>query len=380
MSMKPLITALLLGCSALALLPTASTASAASHPHHAAGHHKTAKASPQKKKPVKKKAPAVDYEGEFVNFGDWKEVSSFLDDVAQRNHWDRAELGALMAQVRFVDSAVQLIKPAPPGKPKNWQAYRQLFVEPVRINAGLKFWAEHRATLERAESLYGVPAEVIVGILGVETVYGRNTGRFRVLDALTTLAFAYPEAPARADRMAFFRRELEAALQFARKNNVDPLSLRGSFAGAIGLPQFMPNSVMKFAVDFDADGQIDLLNSPTDAIGSIAAFLVAHGWQRELNGAMVYPASVSPSMSWEPMLTQGLVASYLAPALQAGGVSTDYPLPESMKFGLVDLQNGAEPTEYWLANGNFFAITQYNRSYFYAMSVLELGRAIKQLR
>ncbi|WP_374357735.1 lytic murein transglycosylase B [Pseudoduganella danionis] len=373
MSIKPLITALLLGLSATMLGNACATPS----------QHKPAKASKaaaHKKKPAKKKAPAVDYEGEYVNFGDWKEVSSFLDEVAARNHWDRAELNTLMAQVRFVDSAVQLIKPAPPGKPKNWQAYSKLFIEPVRINAGLKFWAENSAALERAENLYGVPAEVIVGIIGVETVYGRNTGRFRVLDALTTLAFAYPEAPARTERMAFFRRELEAALQFARKNHLDPLSLRGSFAGAIGMPQFMPNSVMKFAVDFDGDGQIDLLNSPTDAIGSVAAFLVAHGWQRELNGAMVYPATVAPHLQWERMLNQGLVASYSWNELKAAGISTETTPPEITKYGLVDLQNGAEPTEYWLANGNFFAITQYNRSYFYAMSVLELGRAIKQLR
>jgi membrane-bound lytic murein transglycosylase B len=230
--------------------------------------------------------------------------------VAARNHWDRAELNTLMAQVRFVDSAVQLIKPAPPGKPKNWQAYSKLIIEPVRINAGVKFWAENSAALERAENLYGVPAEVIVGIIGVETVYGRNTGRFRVLDALTTLAFAYPEAPARTERMEFFRRELEAALQFARKTISIRCRLRGSFAGAIGMPQFMPSSVMKYAVDFDGDGQIDLLNSPTDAIGSVAAFLVAHGWQRALNGAMVYPATVAPHLQWERMLNQGLVASY----------------------------------------------------------------------
>lgn len=373
MSIKPLITALLLGLSITLL----GNASAATSPHK---NTKSSKAAAHKKKTSKKKAPAVDYEGEFVNFGDWKEVSSYLDEVATRNHWDRSELNNLMAQVRFVDSAVQLIKPAPPGKPKNWQAYSQLFIEPVRINAGLKFWNENRSALERAEAQYGVPAEVIVGIIGVETVYGRNTGRFRVLDALTTLAFAYPETPTRTERMAFFRRELEATLQYARKNNLDPLSLRGSFAGAVGMPQFMPSNVMKYAVDFDGDGQIDLLNSPADAIGSVAAFLVAHGWQRELNGNIVYPATVSPNLVWERMLNQGLVASYTWSELKAAGVSTAEIPADNTKYGLVDLQNGAEPTEYWLANGNFFAVTQYNRSYFYAMSVLELGRAIRQLR
>jgi membrane-bound lytic murein transglycosylase B len=214
----------------------------------------------------------------------------------------------------------------------------------------------------------------------VETVYGRNTGRFRVIDALTTLAFSYPEAPQRNDRMAFFRDELEATLLFARQNGVDPLSLRGSYAGALGMPQFMPSSLMKYAVDFDGSGAIDLLGSSSDAIGSVAAFLVAHGWQRELGGPLVYAATVSPNRAWEAMLNQGLSARYSAAELAAAGVATAVPAPELPRYGLVDLQNGADPTEYWLANNNFFAITQYNRSYFYAMSVVELGRTVRLAR
>jgi len=328
----------------------------------------------------KKGPPPVDYVGEFVNFGEWKEVRSFLDEVATRDGFERAELNTLMNQVRYVDSAVQLVKPAPPGKPKNWQAYSRLIVDPVRIDNGVKFWNENRDALERAEALYGIPAEILVGIIGVETVYGRNTGRFRVVDALTTLAFSYPEAPQRTERMAFFRGELEAALLFARQNGIDPLSLRGSFAGAIGMPQFMPSSVMKYAVDFDGSGKIDLLNSSGDAIGSVAAFLAAHGWQRDLGGPLVYAAAVSPNRAWEAMTNQGLSAKYRAPELTAAGVTTTVPVPEQQNYGLVDLQNGAEPTEYWLANNNFFAITQYNRSYFYAMSVVELGRAVRLAR
>jgi len=340
--------------------------------------------SMQKKKkpaaPKKKGPPPVDYVGEFVNFGDWKEVRAFLDDVAARDGFDRAELDALMAQVRYVDAAVQLVKPAPPGKPKNWQAYSRLTVEPVRIDGGVKFWNDNLDTLNRAEALYGVPAEILVGIIGVETVYGRNTGRFRVADALATLAFSYPEAPQRRERMEFFRKELESTLLFARQTGIDPLSLKGSFAGAVGMPQFMPSSMMKYAVDFDGDGKVDLLGSSGDAIGSVAAFLVAHGWQRELGGPLVYSATVSPNRAWEGMLNQGLVAKYRAAELQAAGVTTTVPVPEQQSYGLVDLQNGAEPTEYWLANANFFAITQYNRSYFYAMSVVELGRAVRLAR
>ncbi|MES2260764.1 MAG: lytic murein transglycosylase B [Pseudomonadota bacterium] len=339
--------------------------------------HKAAKKA--KAKPVKK-TPAVDYEGEFVNFGQWKEVAQFIDDMVTRNGFERAELNALMMKVRYVDAAVQLMKPAPPGKPKNWQAYSRNFIEPVRINGGVRFWNENREALARAEALYGVPAEIIVGIIGVETVYGNNTGRFRVLDALTTLAFAYPLAPKRDERMAFFRGELENTLLYARQTGIDPLSLLGSYAGAIGLPQFMPGSIVKYAVDFDGDGKIDLRNSSTDAIGSVAAFLVQHGWRRDDPGPVVYAATVSPSRAWERYLNQGLEAKFSQQDLLAAGVVTTSPLPTGMPFGLVDLQNGIEPTEFWLATNNFFAITQYNRSYFYAMSVVELGRAIKLSR
>ncbi|SFL82895.1 membrane-bound lytic murein transglycosylase B [Rugamonas rubra] len=341
---------------------------------------KQSKAKAEAKAKQKKGPPPIDYNGEFVNFGQWKEVRLFIDGLVDKNGFQRAELEALLGQVRYVESAVQLIKPAPPGKPKNWQAYSRLTVEPVRIDAGVKFWNENRETLARAEALYGVPAEILVGIIGVETVYGRNTGRFRVLDALTTLAFAYPEAPARLERMAFFRSELEAALLYARQNGVDPLQLRGSYAGAVGMPQFMPSSILKYAVDFDGDGRIDLLNSSNDAIGSVAAFLVAHGWQRDTPGPLVIAAQVSPNRSWEPLLGRGLSANFLAPDLTAAGVATTSALPAGVRYGLVDLQNGAEATEYWLATNNFFAITQYNRSYFYAMSVVELGRAAKLSR
>ncbi len=333
-----------------------------------------------KPKAAAKKAAGTDYTGEFVNFGAWKTVSEFADQMVSRHGFVRSELDALIGQIRLVDAAVQLVKPGPPGKPKNWQAYSALFIEPVRIEAGVKFWNDNADALTRAEAVYGVPAEIIVGIIGVETVYGRNTGRFRVLDALATLAFAYPEAPARAARMAFFRGELENALLLARQSNIDPLSLQGSFAGAVGLPQFMPGSILKYGVDFDADGVVDLSRSAPDAIGSVANFLVAHGWRREATGPIVYAASVSPSREWETFLGHGLVASYSGDTLQASGVSSTAALPPNTLFGLIDLQNGAEPTEYWLGGDNFFAITQYNRSYFYAMSVIELGRAVKLAR
>ncbi|MES2760215.1 MAG: lytic murein transglycosylase B [Pseudomonadota bacterium] len=373
----------------LAALAVGAAANAAPAKEKPRPHPKAAKvAKPAKAvkavKAVKPKPKAVarkvDYEGEQVNFGEWKAVADFEEEMVNKHGFEREALKALIAQVNYIDSAVQLVKPAPPGKPKNWQAYRDRFIEPIRIGAGVEFWANNADALARAEAQYGVPAEIIVGIIGVETVYGRNTGRFRVMDVLTTLAFAYPETPNREARMRFFRGELENTLLLARKSNMDPLTLVGSFAGAVGLPQFMPGSILAWGVDFDGDGQIDLRNSPVDAIGSVANFLVQHGWKAGQAGAIAYPAEVAPARAWESFIGQGLQAKFSAEELAAAGAVSSAALPAGMLFGLIDLQNGAEATEYWLATDNFFAITQYNRSYFYAMSVVELGRAVRAAR
>jgi membrane-bound lytic murein transglycosylase B len=360
-----------------------SHALAATSSHHpsakSAKSAKTAKAAKSAKAAPPPKRPSIDYDGEQVNFGEWQAVRDFEDEMVGRNGFERADIEALVARTRFIDSAVQLVKPAPPGKPKNWQAYSERFIEPIRINAGVRFWNENADLLARAEAQYGVPAEIIAGIIGVETIYGRDTGRFRVVDVLTTLAFAYPESPNRNDRMQFFRSELEKTLLLARKEGIDPFSLLGSFAGAVGMPQFMPSNILTLGVDFDSDGIVDLRNSAADAIGSVANFLVAHGWDRNATGPSVFPADVAPNLAWEPLLG-GLEARYQAAELQNAGVVTRTPLPEQRLYGLIDLQNGAEPTEYWVANANFFAITKYNRSYFYAMSVVELGRAVRLAR
>ena len=325
-------------------------------------------------------ASAIDFDGEHVNFLEWMPVREFVNEMVTQRGFDRAALEKLFGQVRFIDSAVQLVKPAPPGKPKNWQAYSARFIEPIRINAGVRFWNENAEALARAEAAYGVPAEIIVGIIGIETIYGRDTGRFRVVDALTTLAFAYPETPNQAARKAFFREELANTLVLSRERNEDPFSLLGSFAGAVGMPQFMPGNILKYGVDFDNDGHVDLRGSSQDAIGSVANFLVQHGWNAEHRGPPVFAADVSPTRAWEPLLDRGLAATLRPEELRQAGVVTSAGLPGERLYGLIDLQNGAEPTEYWVANDNFFAITKYNRSYFYAMSVVELGRAVRLSR
>ena len=332
---------------------------------------------------AKQASHTSDTEGEFANFNEWQGVNSFIDMMVEQHGFARADLDAVFKHARHINSAIQLIKPAPVGQAKNWQAYRARFVEPKRIAAGLAFWNAHAEALARAEKEYGVPAEIIVGILGIETLYGQNTGSFRVIDVLTTLAFDYPDTPTRAARMDYFRGELENALLFARESSIDPFTLRGSYAGAIGLPQFMPGSIRKFAVDYDGDGKVDLRNSPEDAIGSVANFLVQHGWHR--GEPTAFPAAVVTPVddgknSWPAFIGQGLEAKYGIAELRAAGVRPNIEPPSDMLFGLVDLQNGTEPTEYWLGAPNFFAITQYNRSYFYAMSVIDLGRAVRTMR
>ncbi len=334
--------------------------------------------APVKKNPPLKKVLAADDSGEFANFAQWSEAAPFIERMATVHQFDRQEVRQALSQVRFVDRAVQLVKPAPPDRPKNWQAYRARFVEPVRIQAGVQFWDRYQQALASAEEQFGVPAEIIVGILGVETIYGRNTGNFRVMDAIGTLAFAYPGAPNRVARMEYFKSELENVLLYAREEQIDPFSLTGSYAGAIGWPQFMPGSIRRFAVDFDGDHHIDLRNSPVDAIGSVANFLLQHGWERGL--PVAFAASVREGGDWPALLNQGLKAGYTLDEMSAAGASPILAAPADLRYGLVDLQNGAEPTEYWLGTGNFFAITQYNRSYFYAMSVLELGRAVRAAR
>ncbi len=370
--------------------PAKNKATAKARPAAGAKKHKTsakrtkqATRTKQAKARARAKAPparAVDYAGEQVNFVEWKAVSDFADDISLRHGFPREELRTLIAQLRYIDSAVQLVKPAPAGKPKNMSAVRDLMIEPIRINAGVRFWNEHADTLARAEREFGVPADVIVGIIGIETVYGRNTGRFRVLDVLATLGFAYPEAPNQAARMAFFRGELENALVLARKNRIDPFSLLGSFAGAIGMPQFMPGSILAYGVDYDGDTNIDLHNSAVDAIGSVANFLTQHGWRRDLGGPAIYAAHVAPDNRWQRFIDQGLAAKFKLDEMLGAGVASAPRPPSDRLYGLVDLQNGADTTEYWLATDNFFAITQYNRSYYYAMSVIELGRAVRASR
>lgn len=326
------------------------------------------------------RAVAGDEDIEFANFTQWRAVAEFIDEMSSEHGFDREQLRTQFGRAHYIDAVVKLINPPPAGKAKNWTAYHDRFVEPQRLQAGVAFWNRHEDALRRAEAEFSVPAEVIVGIIGVETFYGRDQGRFRVVDALTTLAFAYPDTPNRDARKNYFRDELRQVLLYSRENDLDPFTLNGSFAGAIGWPQFMPGSIRKFAVDFDGDGKIDLRNSPVDAIGSVASFLSHHGWQAGL--PLAYPASVSTAADagWSALIGQGLEARYTLSQMKEAGVHVALTVPDTIPYGLVDLQDGERPTRYWIGTANFYAITQYNRSFFYAMAVIDLGQAVGQQR
>ncbi|MFZ6734032.1 lytic murein transglycosylase B [Undibacterium sp. Ji42W] len=315
------------------------------------------------------------------HFEQWKEVSGFISDMVSKHGYTEAELKAIFKQARYIETARQLMRPAPAGKPKNWKAYRARFVEPYRIEAGVAFWDKYADALAKAEQEYGVPPEIIVGLIGVETIFGKQTGGFRVMDVLTTLAFDYPDTPTRDARMQFFRGELENMLLMSREASLDPFVFKGSYAGAIGWPQFMPGSIRKYAVDFDGDGKINLTDSPVDAIGSVAHYLAVHGWKRNL--PVAFPATLvlhEKSELLSTALGKGLQASYQLQDLKAIATTASSEAPTNISYGLVDLQNGNDATEYWLATENFYAITLYNRSYFYAMSVYDLGRVIAAAR
>ncbi len=326
------------------------------------------------------RAAGGDEDIEFANFNQWRAVSEFIDEMSSQHGFDREQLRTQFGRVRYSDAVVKLINPPPAGKAKNWTAYHDRFIEPQRLQAGVAFWNRHEDALRRAEAEFGVPAEIIVGIIGVETFYGRDAGHFRVVDALTTLAFAYPDTPNRDARKSYFRNELRQVLLYSRENDIDPFTLNGSFAGAIGWPQFMPGSIRQYAVDFDGDGKIDLRNSPVDAVGSVASFLSHHGWQSGL--PLVYPAAVSPATDagWPALIGQGLEAKYTLGQMKEAGVNVALTVPDTIPYGLVDLQDGERPTRYWIGTSNFYAITQYNRSFFYAMAVIDLGQAVGRQR
>jgi membrane-bound lytic murein transglycosylase B len=302
------------------------------------------------------------------------DVREFMETMQVEHGLEAAELERVLGDARFQPVVTRLIGPERPKAAvppvRSYPKYRAKFLTKTRIAAGARFWDMHEADLRRAQAEFGVSPEVILGILGVETAFGQNTGSFRVVDALTTIAFDGPR------RQEFFRDELKELLLLARDLNIDPLTIKGSYAGAMGLPQFMPSSIRKYAVDFDQDGIIDLAGSTSDAIGSIAAYLKSFGWAD--GEAALVPVQLPPGSA--PDLVTGLERTHEVDALKEKGVKfSSKRLPEGV-CSVVELPTPGKPSKYMAGFANFEAITRYNRSTFYATAVLDLANAIREAR
>lgn len=303
------------------------------------------------------------------------DVQSFMEAMQAEHGLDLAELERVLGEVQYQPTVVRLIGPERPPKAapppvRSYPRYRAKFLTDVRIAAGVRYWEMHEDYLRRAEAEFGVPAEVILGILGVETAYGQNTGSFRVIDSLATIAFDGPR------RQEYFRDELKELLLLARDMSIDPLEIKGSYAGAMGLPQFMPSSYRRYAVDFNQDAVIDLIGSPADAIGSVASYLKAYGWKP---GEAPTVTVRLPASGGTDLIT-GLERAHEVAELQQRGVKfASSKLPEGL-CSVVELPIPGKPSKFVAGFSNFEAVTRYNRSTFYASAVLDLADAIRVAR
>jgi len=303
-------------------------------------------------------------------------IDAYAREVAATRGVPPGQVEALLKSARYNATVAKLMTPGATRIRRSWVTYRNRHVDPVRIKEGGRFWHDHKSILDKTANDYGVPPSIIVAIIGIETVYGRQTGDFLVLDALATLGFRNPD-PARPERSQLFRDQLADLIELDHQKRLDARQVRGSFAGAMGLPQFMPGSLMRYAADGDLDGTIDLGGSAADAIASVARFLRLHGWQPGLpvfapvilpgNAGSLVAGGLHPTLSWPGLQAQGAKERPGA----AGAAWKQFPL------GIVDLPD--EPRnlkEYRTGTPNFFAITHYNRSYFYAASVADLARIL----
>jgi membrane-bound lytic murein transglycosylase B len=303
------------------------------------------------------------------NYAQRKDVQQFIDEMVRDHGYDRDDLVAKFSSAKKLDSVLESIA-RPAEKELTWKQYRPIFVTDKRSDRGKDFMAKHKTTLARAEKEYGVPAEIITAIIGVETYYGRHTGGHTVFDSLTTLAFDYPP------RAAFFRGELKQFLLLSKEEAISIDDMTGSYAGALGMPQFISSSYRHYAVDFDGDGKRDLWHSIPDVIGSVANYFSEHGWQK--GKTVTHPVTVKdPSIVTKNELKPNVTIA----ELKKQGVSLDY-LPSETKLDdstLVTLLKfrGKRGDEYWIGLQNFYVITRYNHSELYAMAVFQLSEKLK---
>ncbi len=300
----------------------------------------------------------------------------WADEVAERRGLDPQWTRLAVGQAVFLRQVPRLMLPPARGMAKNWRVYRSRFIDAARIGAGVRFWQRNRDTLARAQAEFGVPPEIIVGIIGVETIYGQNMGNFRVIDALATLSFDFPrEHPRAAERQAYFNGELEQFLSLCARTDRAPTQPLGSYAGAMGLPQFMPSSWIKYAIDYDGDGTIDLWRSEADAIGSVANYFKGYGWQPGL--PTHYPVHLAPEADMDTLLAPDILPSFTPQRfMDLGAVLGADALAHPGPLALIELQNGGAEPSYVAGTENFYVITRYNWSSYYAMAVIELWQAV----
>lgn len=303
----------------------------------------------------------------FAGAFDTTQIDGFIDEIVDRHDFDRQWLAEIFATAEKKQSILDAIS-RPAEKTKPWHEYRNLFINDRRISDGVVFWQEHRAILEQVSRDCGVPAEIIVAILGIETHYGSRAGSYRIIDALTTLAFEYPP------RGKFFRDELEQFLLLSREHSIDPQRALGSYAGAMGAPQFISSSYRRYAVDGSGDGRIDLWHDWRDVIGSVAHYFYSFGWQADQ--PVVEEIFVDAGKA-TPFIGERLELSYTAGDLRRADIALREQASDEMGVLVFELEKKDGPS-YWVGYDNFYVITRYNRSRMYAMAVLDLGQAIAE--
>ena len=292
-------------------------------------------------------------------------IKIFIENMVEKHGFDKKELSSILAQAESKESILNAIS-RPAERTLTWNQYRDIFIKDERIAAGVNFWKEHTETLNLISEETGVSIEILVGIIGVETYYGRITGGYRVIDALSTLAFDYPK------RSPFFTRELEEYLLIAQEEKMDPFDATGSYAGAMGSPQFMPSSYRAYAVDSDNDGKRDIWNNWSDVIGSVANYFIEHGWQR--GNEVIVPANYDES-GGKIEIENGLKATETVASLKYQGVSFTTNMGGNHPAELLKLEQ-ENASNYWVGMHNFFVITKYNHSIMYGLAVHQLGQEI----
>lgn len=299
-----------------------------------------------------------------------KDVEAFIQSVSKKHAIDKNELKSLFVNANVQSRVLELI--ARPYEAKPWFQYHPIFVTDKRAKAGVKFWEKHTKLINEVSKTYGVPPEIIIAIIGVETYYGQHTGKFKVFDSVATLAFAYPK------RAEFFKKELEQLILLMREQNLSADSLYGSYAGAMGMPQFIASSYRNYAVDFNKDGKTNLLSNHADVFGSVANYFKRHEWQ---DGKIITVKVSGPEATLSKLAVKNASKPKLTvKELKAKGVNIPNHIPEMAKANILKLDLGNNQFDYWLGLNNFYVITRYNHSIHYAMAVYQLGHKIKQLK